>query len=204
MFQSKNEMNMENVNIKLPELDDVNEWLGYEGPHYNDWEASFRTEKEYSSRHPFDYDIEQDASHLPRINEYSFMDLDRNHFQYACSILQSTIFNVATPMHNFDLHPSKETNHMRVFQTLAMILHTKSSGADVTAVTCDIDFEASPPVFALYYSKNRNTTSEDEENASQLCELVRHYATSNDRSIFFEKLFFLHCKGAISETEEEF
>ena len=157
-------MDMANVNVKLPMLDD--EWVGYEGCHFNSWDTSFRTEKQYSSRHPFDYDIEEDTSHLPRINEYFFMDLDRNHFQYACTILQSTIFNVATPMHHFDLVPSKPTNHMRVYQTLAMILHTQSSAADVTAVTCDIDFEASPPVFTLYYSKNKKPTAKDEKNAS--------------------------------------
>lgn len=187
VFQNESRMDMGNVNVNLPMLDDDS--IGYEGHHYNDWDASFRTEKQYSSRHTFDLDIEQDTSHLPRINEYSFMDLDRNHFQHACSILQSTIFNVATPMHDFDLIPSKPTNHMRVYQTLAMILHTQSSGADITAVTCDIDFEASPPVFTLYYSKNKNTTTKDEYIASQLCEIVRDYAASNDRSIFFEKIF---------------
>ena len=105
-------------------------------------------------------------SHRPQINEFSIMDLDRDHFQFACSILQSTIFNAATPMHQFDIIPSRPTNHMRVYQTLAMNLDTHLSDADVTAVTCDIDVDASPPVFTLYYSKNRNTTVEDQQNAS--------------------------------------
>lgn len=160
---------------------------------------SIRTEKQYSSRHPFDHDIGHDTSHLPRINEFSFTNLGHNHFQFACSILQCTIFNVATPMHQFDVIPSKPTNHMRVYQTLAMILLTHSSGVDVTAATCD--FEAFPPVFTLFYSKNKITMEIDRENESQLYELVQDYAAFNDHSVFFGKILFFYFEGAIAKVE---
>ena len=159
-----------NFNINLPILD--NKWVGHEERNCNEWASSIRTEKQILLIIP-----------LIMSDEFSFMNLDRDHFRFACSIIQFTIFNVATPMHQFDVIPSKPSNHTRVHQTLAIILHAYSSGADVTAATCDIDFEVSLPVFTLYYSKNKITMEKDQENASQLCELVQDYAVFNDCSV---------------------
>lgn len=112
-------------------------------PYYHELDLRIRMNTHYSC-YRFDHDIAHDISFLPQINEFYFMDLNGDHFQYACTLLQSTIFNAATPMHQFDVIPSKPTNHLTVYQTLAMILHTHSSGADVIAMTCDIVIDASP------------------------------------------------------------
>ena len=56
------------VKINIPMLDDEGH-CDEAPPHFDELDVSIRTEKQYSSRHPFDHDIAHDTSFLPQTTD---------------------------------------------------------------------------------------------------------------------------------------
>ena len=152
-------------------------------------DISFTTQKDYSTQHPFE--IEEEEPLFMSIKLADTKDPDLVYFHQACSILQYTIFNATIPQHMWDIEPTKESRHMAIYSTIAMILSTRSTGKDVCAVTCEINLDHDPPQFDLLVAKNKDISTTDEENARRLIDIVREYAAGDDSTGFFHAVFGL-------------
>jgi hypothetical protein len=106
-------------------------------------------------------------------------DLDeRELFPFALKFLAYCFLQIETPKSQFNVKSTEHEQLKRIHQFFAFLLSKNNSGEDVTAVAGDFRLEKDPPVFRIYYAKNKSQlTKDDESRARALSKIIRDSKT---------------------------
>lgn len=95
--------------------------------------------------------------------------LERSHFPNALMLLCATKVAVETPKSDYRAQDTSTFRLLQISDWVAHLLSLHNTGAEVTAVTFEMNDSLSPPMFGFIYSKNKERlTAADAEAADSL------------------------------------
>jgi hypothetical protein len=117
---------------------------------------------------------------------------ERQYFPLALKFLSTCTMQLEPPKPAFNVGSTKGEHHKRIYQLIALLLAFGAKAVDVTAVAAYFRFEQDPPLFKMYYTKNRHLTKDDRLRARDLAKIINEIGEKQASEFLDEIYGFIH------------
>jgi hypothetical protein len=162
-----------------------------------DAEEDSQTDSETHHLHPWDAATSsyESRAHGSRYATPESLD-EIQYFPLALTFLSTCTMQLEPPKPAFNVGSTKGEHHKRIYQLIALLLAFGAKAVDVTAVAAYFCFEQKPPLFKMYYTKNRHLTKDDRLRASDLAKIINEVGEKQASEFLDEIYGFIHAHSS--------